>query len=309
MSVLTIQSRNLYSSLNFLAWESLRCYHELSVVDQLFSSWSKVSNYARKVGLGFGFLGYGISALFTAPFGIALKQVVTRITAPFTLVRGEAPPKVLQGQVFSVFSANECLMPGGFFASKFAVEDLDIASFPEETSSMLCKRAYAAFTLTSEGFPFARIFTTHLTSSENDLHPTVAEKQARKIQLELVVTKVREFIGKDLALLFCGDLNSSREELISHSGFILEGCSADGKNAEAVHFLDGNSGKVPTWGGEKGVPPLELDYVFLVKGSVKGSASKVETEVRATTFLAEHLSPKATSDHYSLLSEVVLHKD
>lgn len=188
---------------------------------------------------------------------------------------------------------------GIFVASKYEISQPEFTPYPDET--LVGRTKYAtkglfAFNLKSGEREFARIHATHLQHSEIPGNPEPDEVAGRKVQMEIVMEKVRQV--RDKAVIVTGDLNMEDQEFSSYFWRELF--------VKNDHF-DGQK----TWGGdrfcaelmEKEVSSeLDLDHTLLAEGTAESIyTTLVETGYNDSEFRAD-----ALSDHAGLYSEITL---
>jgi len=200
---------------------------------------------------------------------------------------------------------------GIFIASKFPISDLEIKPFPEDT--LVGTTKYSAKSVVGFTVGKARIFTTHAQHGEEPEFATEEELVANRRQMEIIIDKVKQVADKNLAVIVCGDLNVTRENLEAIPSLALTADPLETGDSSRVTFFDGNKAKkIPTWDGDASCAPrfygkkisreLELDYILALSGSVK----TMITKIGETFYNPETVTWKALSDHRPLLAEITL---
>lgn len=179
---------------------------------------------------------------------------------------------------------------GILVASKYEIANPEFDLFPQD--SLVGRTKYAAkgvfaFDLVSRGKDFARIFATHLQHSEEPQFPTPEEIEARKKQMEIIVSKVDQVRGK--CLVVTGDLNLDDGEFAASSwqgrfdrGDLLEGNTTWGGDAFCAQLV-----------GKRVSAPSNLDHTMIVRNSAEW----------ITTF-SDPIQFQGLSDHESLFSSI-----
>ncbi len=205
---------------------------------------------------------------------------------------------------------------GIFVASKFPISAFDVELFPEDTlvgTTKYSAKSVVGFTLQNKGEDVARIFTTHAQHGEEPEFPTEEEISCNQRQMQIVLEKVKNFANKNLAVIVCGDLNVSRENLEAVPGLLLTSSPTNNEDTSFLTFLDGNKeSKIPTWDGDdscafrfygkKISKALELDYILALTGHVKS----IITTVGQTYYDPKKVTLSALSDHRPLTSIITL---
>lgn len=189
------------------------------------------------------------------------------------------------------------LCSGIMVASKFAISNPEFVPFPASTlvgNTTFVSKGVFAFDLQSAGKRFIRMFATHLQHSKVPEKPSKEEVVARRRQMELIISKIKEV--QDRKAVLGGDLNLDSEEYQrSFWSFIFR------KNDDFRGAM--------TWDGEEfstrflGRPPSlprNLDHVMILKSGLR----KLRTTLLETGFNPFSYNEKALSDHKGLMSEI-----
>ncbi len=180
--------------------------------------------------------------------------------------------------------------PSGIFvASRKALTDPRFTPFPVD--SLVGRTKFASKGIFSVNMGQMRLFATHLQHSEIPSQPTRAEKTARAVQMQLIITQMRysprSILTGDFNL---GGTEYQKSEWRSH----FKG---------EVHFTS------PTWGGdqlcarmmEKPVSgACNLDYTVLSRTA----QATLITQQKTVGFDSSIYSPSALSDHNGLFSTI-----
>jgi endonuclease/exonuclease/phosphatase family metal-dependent hydrolase len=169
------------------------------------------------------------------------------------------------------------LNSGLFVASKFAVQNPQFTPF--KNSSQI-QRGVFSFDLMSAQSRFARIFATHLHSSQESTAPKAEEIAIRQEQMECIL----EGLPKEkICTVIAGDLNLDDEELENSS---WNACFEQGE------IRGGKS-----WGAYS--DGLNLDHVMVVK-----TTALIQTAVKEVGFNPNQLREEALSDHAILCTQL-----
>lgn len=199
---------------------------------------------------------------------------------------------------FNIGSRAFGVSSGIMVVSKYKIEEPEFTVFPKKSllgATKLSSKGVFGFTLTSENRPIARIHATHLQHSDVAQTPTQEEKNARRIQMELIAEKVQEYRSKcnGVASLVTGDLNLD-----------------DGEFAELGLHTRYDKGDIigpETFGGNvsQKTGPLNLDHTMALTGSVVSISSFVDdtNDYNPLDLQGEGHAP---SDHKFIYSEIIL---
>lgn len=197
---------------------------------------------------------------------------------------------------------------GILVASKFAITDLSVELYPEET--LVDRTKYSNKAIVSFGLQDrVRVFTTHAQHAEQPARPSEEEKRCNRKQMEILADRVRSAADRGLPVVVCGDCNIPRKHLEEIPSWQSV---SDPDLAGKDRFIDGNSERIPTWDGDascvrfyEGKTPsgaLELDYIF-----ARG-VKNLRTRVGETGYDPEKIKtdPNITSDHRPLFGVITV---
>jgi len=179
---------------------------------------------------------------------------------------------------FNIGPRNLGLNSGLFVASKFAVQNPQFIPFKNNKQ---IERGAFSFDLLSAQSRFARVFTTHLHSSEISTAPKAEEIAMRKEQMERII---EELPKEEICTVIAGDLNLDDEELKNSSWH--------------TRFDQGEISGGKSWGSYS--DGLNLDHVMLVKNPTL----LIQTVVKEVGFDPDQLKEEALSDHAILCTHV-----
>ncbi|MBM3193925.1 MAG: hypothetical protein FJZ59_06830 [Chlamydiae bacterium] len=199
---------------------------------------------------------------------------------------------------FNIGSRAFGVSSGIMIASKYKVEDPEFTIFPKKSllgATKFSSKGVFGFTLTSRNRPFARIHATHLQHSEVAQAPTIDEKRAREVQMNLISQKVQAYLKKypNICSVVTGDLN------------------LDDREFRELHLEDmydkGDIVGPETFGGNvsQQTGPLNLDHTMALRGSLQSINSVVDdtNDYNPIDLQGEGHAP---SDHKLLFTEIVL---
>lgn len=201
---------------------------------------------------------------------------------------------------------------GLFVASKYKIQNphfIDFHSTLVHNKNSNRRGCFAFEAVDKENKPITKVYATHLEYSKDDTDPSDKEKKARKDEIDLIITDIKnsEIISPTI---LTGDLNFSEKEY--NETDLVKYFKKTNKNAEGTCRRDEFNKKL--WNQKidekaKKEKAFDLDHTFILRKSPKDERKlakfRVKTEIIPSfDETSEILS--ALSDHHAMKTEITV---